>query len=78
MSKNSPIPENAEEIQQLVDDRDKARLDRDYETADAIRDQLYDLGVHIHEKRREWSMGLFLSCVDVEAVGVVIVPRFCP
>ena len=47
-------PDNAEEIQALVEERDAARKERDFATADDIRDQLLSMNVKIDEKRRIW------------------------
>eukprot|EP00526_Cylindrotheca_closterium_P007694 CAMPEP_0113638218 /NCGR_PEP_ID=MMETSP0017_2-20120614/20011_1 /TAXON_ID=2856 /ORGANISM="Cylindrotheca closterium" /LENGTH=668 /DNA_ID=CAMNT_0000549295 /DNA_START=47 /DNA_END=2053 /DNA_ORIENTATION=- /assembly_acc=CAM_ASM_000147 len=53
----SPVTENDDEIQQMLDDRDAARKDRDFDTADSLRDELKDMGVYIDDRKRQWSMG---------------------
>ena len=42
-------PEADEEVQQLVDERNAARTARDFARADAIRDQLAEMGVVIED-----------------------------
>ena len=62
MSPQSDAPENADEIQRLVELRDTARADRDYVTADSIRDELMDdYNVFIDDRSREWAVGDILS-----------------
>ena len=41
----------------MVEKRDAARQERDFRTADDIRDELLSMNVHINEKQREWSIG---------------------
>lgn len=58
MSSLSQEPEDAQVIQDMVEDREKARKRRDYQTADDIRDELravYD--VEVQDKLRQWSVG---------------------
>jgi hypothetical protein len=38
-------------------DREQARLDKDYKTADSIREQLEEMGVVINDKARTWCAG---------------------
>ena len=38
-------------------DREQARLDKDYKTADSIREQLEEVGVVIDDKARTWRAG---------------------
>jgi hypothetical protein len=38
-------------------DREQARLDKDYKTADSIREQLEEMGVAIDDKARTWRAG---------------------
>eukprot|EP00977_Amphora_coffeiformis_P020193 scaffold8005_cov275-Amphora_coffeaeformis.AAC.11 len=51
------VPENANDIQSLVEKRDAARQARDFGTADDIRDELLSMNVFVNEKQREWSIG---------------------
>jgi cysteinyl-tRNA synthetase len=45
-------------IGQLVEERSQAKLYRNYDAADSIRDRLIDeFNVHIDDKIREWSVG---------------------
>ncbi len=50
-----PLPEKkiviTPEIQQLIDDREQARKDKDWAKADTIRDQLQALGVDVQDKK---------------------------
>ena len=39
----------SEEIQQMVDQRDQARADKDFATSDKLRDQLKDMGVILED-----------------------------
>lgn len=58
MSSLSQEPEDTQVIQDMVEDREKARKRRDYQTADDIRDELravYD--VEVQDKLRQWSVG---------------------
>jgi len=57
MSPASETPENADEIQQLVEERNEARRKRDFDTADAIREDLLDQNVMIDDKLRQWAVG---------------------
>ena len=41
----------------LLMDREQARLDKDFKTADAIREQLEELGVTINDAERTWAAG---------------------
>ncbi|KAL3932000.1 MAG: hypothetical protein SGBAC_011059, partial [Bacillariaceae sp.] len=52
-----PPSDQDAQIQQLLDDRDAARKDRDFETADTIRDDLKGMGVFIDDRKRIWSFG---------------------
>ena len=49
MADFSEQPDNQEEIQELVEKRDKARADRDFATADDIRDNLLQQGITIND-----------------------------
>ncbi len=39
------------EIQQMIDDRKQARIDKDWKKADELRDKLVQLGVQLHDKK---------------------------
>ena len=41
----------------LLMDREQARLDKDFKTADALREQIEELGVVINDKARTWAAG---------------------
>lgn len=56
MSKTSERPDNHDEIQQLVQKRDTARSNRDFDTADQIRNQLMDQEIYIDDKLRQWAV----------------------
>jgi cysteinyl-tRNA synthetase len=58
MSPSSEVSEHAGTIQGLVEQREAARKDRDYDTADDIKDELRDsYNVVVDDKRRQWSIG---------------------
>jgi cysteinyl-tRNA synthetase len=58
MAPSSEPSDDATTIQGLVDDREAARKDRDYGTADDILDELRDVfNVTVDDKRRQWSIG---------------------
>jgi cysteinyl-tRNA synthetase len=58
MSPSSEVSEDAGTIQGLVEQREAARKDRDYDTADDIKDELRDsYNVVVDDKRRQWSIG---------------------
>lgn len=40
------------EIQRLIDEREKARVNKDFKRADEIRDRLTSLGIQIHDKKK--------------------------
>lgn len=44
-------------IQELLDERDVARANRDFEEADSIREELLAMNVFIDDHRRQWSIG---------------------
>lgn len=49
---------NVEEIEALIDSRSQARREGDYDTADAIRDQLLDdHGVQVWDQEQTWRSG---------------------
>ena len=64
MADFSEQPDNQEEIQELVEKRDKARADRDFATADDIREHLLQQGVTINDKLRQWTVGGFPEVQD--------------
>ena len=59
MAPESERPEDHDEIQRLVEARDTARAERDFDTADQIRDDLMDRNIVIDDKRRLWAVGGF-------------------
>ena len=57
-SPDLPSPADEEYVQGKIDERQEAKNVRDYDTADAIRDELLDeFDVVIHDKLRKWSVG---------------------
>jgi len=49
-------------VQALVDEREKARAARDYDTADEIRDRLSDeFGVFLQNRERTWTVGPYVA-----------------
>ena len=54
ISKRSVVPKNADDIQNLVQKRDIARVSREFKKADTIRSQLLENGIMIDDKKREW------------------------
>jgi cysteinyl-tRNA synthetase len=61
MSPDSERPDDFDEVQRLVELRDTARADRDFDTADRIRDDLFERNIVIDDKRRQWSFGFCRS-----------------
>lgn len=57
MSRGSAVPTDADEIQQMVEQRDVARVERDFQKADEIRNTLSDRNIFIDDKNREWYVG---------------------
>ena len=49
--------EDSDEIHRLVEDRDTARADRDFVTADQIRDDLMARNIYIDDRNRQWRVG---------------------
>jgi cysteinyl-tRNA synthetase len=60
-SETSETPEDHEDIQRQVDLRNQARLDRDFDTADAIREDLLGRNIVIEDRLRQWAVGGFYS-----------------
>ncbi|KAL3911224.1 MAG: hypothetical protein SGILL_007367 [Bacillariaceae sp.] len=56
ISRSSVVPENADEIQQLVDERDSARVNREFDKADEIRTQLMARNILLNDKKRIWQV----------------------
>jgi len=59
-SANSPSlsPEDEDYVMEKIDERSMAKQDRDFETADAIRDALTkEFNVVIDDRKRQWSVG---------------------
>jgi len=50
----SPRTGTVDEIVRLVHARERARLDKDWESADSIRQQLQDAGVTLFDKNAQW------------------------
>lgn len=58
MARSSTIPDNVDEIQELLEERDSARINRDFDKADGIREQLVsEFNIYVNDKKREWSFG---------------------
>jgi len=53
----SETPEDHDAIQDMVEQRDVARSNRDYHTADEILDNLMAKGIVVDDKQRCWSVG---------------------
>eukprot|EP00548_Thalassiothrix_antarctica_P013623 CAMPEP_0194172406 /NCGR_PEP_ID=MMETSP0154-20130528/6899_1 /TAXON_ID=1049557 /ORGANISM="Thalassiothrix antarctica, Strain L6-D1" /LENGTH=615 /DNA_ID=CAMNT_0038885079 /DNA_START=87 /DNA_END=1931 /DNA_ORIENTATION=- len=70
MAPNSPTVPNDDfikKIQELVNTRDAARGDRDFITADQIKEDLLDrYNVYLNDKYRQWSVGRPDSIVEVD------------
>lgn len=45
-------------VELLIELRDKARLNKDFDTSDAIRDKLAEMGIHLKDKREGTSFSL--------------------
>jgi len=59
-SQSISIPEDVEEINNLLHDRLEAKRVNDYHVADYIRDHLYtEYGISVDDSRRQWSIGGF-------------------
>jgi len=50
----SKVPDDADDIQRLVEDRDEARVKRQFDKADEIREQLRARDIVIDDRKREW------------------------
>ncbi len=50
-------PGVAEKVTFQLMDREQARLDKDFKTADSIREQLEELGVVVDDRARTWQAG---------------------
>ncbi len=59
ISERSEVPSDVGEIEKLVEERDRARGERDFAKSDAIRDQLLKKNVVIDDKQRKWYIGKF-------------------
>jgi hypothetical protein len=57
MSQSSELPDDPDEIQKMIETRDAARADRDFSTADEMRDDLLDRNIFINDKLRQWCVG---------------------
>jgi cysteinyl-tRNA synthetase len=58
MAKNSEVPKELDKIEKLLEERDTARVNRDFEKADGIRRQLVDeFNIYVNDKKREWNIG---------------------
>lgn len=58
IAKSSKVPDEIDEIQELLKQRDSARVNRDFKTADGIRNRLEEeFNVYVNDKKREWSVG---------------------
>ena len=50
----SKVPDDADEIQRLVEQRDEARVKRQFDTADEIREELRARDIVVDDRKREW------------------------
>lgn len=58
MAEYSSTPENIDEIERLIQERDGARASRDFGKADEIRNTLLEqFDVQLNDKRRQWRVG---------------------
>jgi cysteinyl-tRNA synthetase len=57
MSSRTVPPSDVDEIQKMVEQRDVARVGRDFKKADEIRDALAERSILIDDKTREWYVG---------------------
>ena len=46
---------NEGDIQRLIEDRENARRNRDYDTGDRIRDELKNAGISLDDRDKRWS-----------------------
>lgn len=53
----SPSTDEHDEIQSLIEQRDEARADRDFDMADQIREELRERNIFVDDRKREWSVG---------------------
>lgn len=56
-SASSTTPDDADDIKKLVEQRDAARADREFDKADQIRDELLERNVYINDRLRQWAVG---------------------
>ncbi len=59
LSEQSEVPNDAEDIAKLVEERDRARGDRDFAKADEIRDELLEKNIIVDDNKRIWYVGKF-------------------
>ncbi|CAJ1934864.1 unnamed protein product [Cylindrotheca closterium] len=52
-----PPTENDAQIAQMLEERDAARSDRDFDTADNIKEELKMMDVYIDDRKKQWSIG---------------------
>ena len=57
MSDRSKVPDGVDDIEKLVQQRDTARVSRDFAKADVIRNQLLDKNIIVDDKKRIWYVG---------------------
>jgi cysteinyl-tRNA synthetase len=57
MSPGFSSVEDSDEIQKLVEERDVARSNREYDVADQIRDELKERNIFVDDRKRQWSVG---------------------
>jgi len=56
-SPRSSETENDDKIQKMLDERDAARANRDFDVADGIREELMGMDIFIDDRKRQWSVG---------------------
>eukprot|EP00531_Pseudo-nitzschia_arenysensis_P001989 CAMPEP_0116143362 /NCGR_PEP_ID=MMETSP0329-20121206/15409_1 /TAXON_ID=697910 /ORGANISM="Pseudo-nitzschia arenysensis, Strain B593" /LENGTH=539 /DNA_ID=CAMNT_0003638675 /DNA_START=129 /DNA_END=1748 /DNA_ORIENTATION=- len=59
LSERSEVPKDADAIGKLVEERDRARGDRDFAKADEIRDELLEKNIIVDDNKRTWYIGKF-------------------
>jgi cysteinyl-tRNA synthetase len=76
ISKRSVVPKNTDDIQNLVQKRDIARVSREFKKADTIRSQLLENDIMIDDKKREWYVKSHNRINDSNKVTQKDIPPF--